>query len=337
MQNALVGNIVPVPIVEDVAAERLRTSSRLFAHTRWDAIPVLAALVHCAYFYGMFWLFPRVPLWLMLILGLIYSVSISWNINGISHNFIHNPYFRSALLNRLFSILESITVGFSQIFYECIHMQHHKGNADRPDEDGHTIDWISIYKHGHDGEAEHPLKYTFLSFFREDPKTVFRALKQRDPRDAFWGVAELTLFVVNFVLLGILNWHYVGFLLGFWYLGHCLSYLNGYYRHYGGNPDEPMAWGVSSYERLYNWIWFYNGYHAEHHFRPKVHWTRMPALRDQIVNKQREAGVRVIKPPHALGFLDPDLRRFSERNRQRWRDGSDKPSPADVLPSAGSS
>jgi fatty acid desaturase len=54
-------------------------------------------------------------------------------------------------------------------------------------------------------------------------------------------------------------------------------------------------------------IWFYNGYHAEHHFRPKVHWTRMVALHRQIQELQREAGVRVIKPPHALGFLDPDL------------------------------
>ena len=89
-------------------------------------------------FSGLFYLFPRVPLWGMLILGFFYSVSISWNINGISHNFIHNPYFRSPLLNRLFSILESITVCFSQIFYECIHMQHHKGNADRPDEHGET-------------------------------------------------------------------------------------------------------------------------------------------------------------------------------------------------------
>ena len=181
---------LPFP-VHDVATERLRTSSRIFAYTRWDVIPVLAAVLHCVYFFGMFWLFPRVPLWVMLILGLIYSVSISWNINGISHNFIHNPYFRSPLLNRLFSILESITVGFSQIFYECIHMQHHKGNADRPDEKGETIDWISIYKHGHDGEAENPLKYTFLSFFREDPKTVFRELKRKNPREAFWGVLEL--------------------------------------------------------------------------------------------------------------------------------------------------
>jgi fatty acid desaturase len=283
------------------------TDSRLFAHTRWDAVPVLAAILHCTYFFGMFYLFGRVPLWVMLIVGFIYSVSISWNINGVSHNFIHNPYFRLGALNRLFSILESVTVGFSQIFYECIHMQHHKGNADRPDDDGQTIDWISIYKHGDDGHAEHPLKYTFLSFFREDPKTVFLELKRKDPREAFWGVTELVSFVGTFVILGILNWHYILFLLPFWYLGHCLSYLNGYYRHYGGNPDEPIAWGVSSYGNWYNWIWFFNGYHAEHHFRPKVHWTRMQRLRAEILEQQRLAGVRVISVPHALGFLDPDL------------------------------
>jgi len=302
-----------------VVIEQPRTNSRIFAHTRWDAIPVLAAIFHCLYFFGMFYLFPRVPLWIMLVLGFVYSVSISWNINGISHNFIHNRYFRLPLLNRLFSILDSITVGFSQVFYECIHMQHHKGNADRPNENGDTVDWISIYKHGHDGQAESPLKYTFLSFFREDPKTVYRELKRKNPRDAFWGVTELSLFVSTFVILGVLNWHYICFLLPFWYFGHCLSYLNGYYRHFGGNPDEPLAWGVSSYEKLYNWTWFFNGYHAEHHFRPKVHWTRMQALRDQIVEQQRAAGVRVIKPPHALAFLDPNLPTLKQNSRQESR------------------
>src|SRR3979411_208352 len=119
-----------------IAVDRITTDSKLFDHTRWDAIPVAAGLLHCAYFFGMFYLFPRVPLWVIIILGLIYSVSISWNINGTSHNFIHNPYFRSPLLNRLFSILESITVGFSQIFYECIPMQHHNGNGDRTGSNG---------------------------------------------------------------------------------------------------------------------------------------------------------------------------------------------------------
>ena len=75
--------------------------------------------------------------------------------------------------------------------------------------------------------------------------------------------------------------------------------------------------GVSSYDKLYNWIWFFNGFHAEHHFRPKVHWTRMQTLRDQIVEQQRAAGVRVIKPPHALAFPDLDLPAVKEHSRQK--------------------
>src|SRR5580704_14965035 len=161
---------------KDVAAQRLQTDSRIFAFTRWDIIPVTAALLHCAYFFGMFLLFPILPLWAMLILGLIYSVSISWNINGISHNFIHNPYFRSPLLNRLFSVMESITCCFSQVYYDVVHTQHHKGNSDRKDEHGDTIDWISIYRHGHDGQAENPWSYTFLSFFRDNPHAIGREL-----------------------------------------------------------------------------------------------------------------------------------------------------------------
>src|SRR4051794_23419839 len=102
----------PAAKAPDVASERLQTTSRLFAFTRWDIIPVAAALLHCAYFFGMFCLFPRVPLWVMLILGFIYSISSSWNINGIARIFIDNLSFRPPLLNRLFSVLESVTVGF---------------------------------------------------------------------------------------------------------------------------------------------------------------------------------------------------------------------------------
>src|SRR6266403_5910067 len=157
-----------------IRIERPATNSKLFAHTRWDAIPALAGFLHLAYFLGLFFLYPRTPLWVMLILGFVYALMVNANINGIGHNFIHNPFFRSKLLNRLFGVIQSVACSHSQTYYDAVHMQHHKGNADRPNEDGETIDWISIYKHGDEGEAEHPLKYTFLSFFREDPKTVFK-------------------------------------------------------------------------------------------------------------------------------------------------------------------
>ena len=59
-------------------------------------------------------------------------------------------------------------------------------------------------------------------------------------------------------------------------------------------PDKPIAWGVSSYGKLYNWLFFYNGYHAEHHFRPKVHWTKMEQFRHSIARpaESRKASAR---------------------------------------------
>jgi len=248
----------------------------------------------------------------MLILGFVYSVSISWNINGISHNFIHNPYFKWKPLNYAFSWLLSVTMGFSQQFYDLVHHRHHQGNSDRPDETGETVDPISIYRHGHDDEPENVWSYVFLSFFRDDPKQIYSEIKKRKAFNAYFGVFEIASWVSLVVLAGVLDWKFVLFYVPFYYFGHSLSYLNGYYRHYGGNPDEPIAWGVSSYGKLYNAIWFNNGYHAEHHYKPKVHWTKMEKLHEQIREEQIKAGVHVIKPPHALGFLDSNQPKPSE-------------------------
>ena len=291
-----------------IRVDRPTTSSKLFAHTRWDTIPTLAGLFHLVYFLGLFFLFPHAPLWVMLILGFIYSLMVNANINGVGHNFIHNPFFRSELLNRLFGITQSIACCFSQTYYNAVHMQHHKGNADRPDQKGGTIDWISIYKHGHDGEAENPWKYVFLSFFRDDIGAIRRELRKRGRRELIWGNIELAAFATVLLVMFVFNWHYVIFyFLPFFYLGHCFSYLNGYYRHYGADPDNPIAWGVSSYGKIYNWLFFYNGYHAEHHFRPKVHWTKMEGFHQQVAELQKEEGVRVIEHAHMLGFLDRNL------------------------------
>jgi fatty acid desaturase len=244
----------------------------------------------------------------MLILGFIYSLMVNANINGIGHNFIHNPFFRSKFLNRAFGITQSIACCFSQTMYDAVHMQHHKGNSDRQDENGDTVDWLSIYRHSHDDEAESPWRYVFLSFFRDDVGAIRRELRKRGNGDVFCGNVELAAFATTLLIMFFFNWKYViFFMVPFWYLGHCFSYLNGYYRHYGANPDKPIAWGVSSYGKIYNWLFFYNGYHAEHHFRPKVHWTKMEGFRQSIADLQKQEGVRTIKRAHMLGFLDPDL------------------------------
>jgi fatty acid desaturase len=318
----------PETVIADETAPlqpRARRGWGPFAYSAWDVVPVLAGVAHFAYLLLLFRFFPRLHWWALIPLGFIYSVSISWNINGVSHNFLHNPFFKSPLLNRFFTLLESLTVGFSQVFYEQVHREHHMGNADLPDDAGHTIDPLSIYKHGHEGKPENPWTYIFCSYFRDDPKHIFREIKRRaGAAEAWWGVFEIVAFLGFFITMGIINWRFIVYFLPFYYFGHCLSSLNGYYLHYGGNPDVPLAWGVSSYHRLYNWLWFNNGYHAEHHYRPRVHWTRMKQLHEQIAEQQRQAGVRVITPPHALGFLDPTLPSMSENRKNEPQMNTDE-------------
>jgi Fatty acid desaturase len=49
-------------------------------------------------------------------------------------------------------------------------------------------------------------------------------------------------------------------------LGLCA--LHGYYEHTRGT--------TSHYGKLYNLLFFNDGYHAEHHAKPGLHWTRLP-------------------------------------------------------------
>jgi fatty acid desaturase len=276
----------------------------LFAYSRWDVVPVLAGMIHLAFVVWLIVAFDQFSLWQLMLMGVVYAIAISWNINGISHNFLHNPYFVSPRLNRAFSLIESLAVGFSQQFYTWVHLRHHSGNSDVPDADGKTIDWLSIYRHGKNGEAENVWRYVLLSFFRDDLVALYRALKKQNPANARFGLIEIGCFAA-FVLAGFFyNWKAMLFLVPFYYLGNCLSSLNGYYEHYRGNPSLPIAWGVSSYNRFYNWLWFNNGYHAEHHFRPKMHWTKMRHFHAEIKDQQVAAKVRVLKQCHALGFID---------------------------------
>ena len=283
---------------------RLKPRRRgLFAWSIWDAISVAAAFAHLGFIIWIVAGFAERPWWANLICGAGYALAASWNLNSVAHNFIHTPYFRRSALNYAFSLLLSVTLCSPQRFYRWVHLRHHQGNSDRPGADGQTHDWLSIYRYGVDGEPEAPWAYVFKGFFRSDGGDIYQALKARQPFDALFGRIELCAVVVFLAILALIDWRAVLFLVPFYYLGECLSQLNGYYEHYRGDPDQPIAWGVSSYAPIYNFLWFNNGHHAEHHYRPAVHWTQLPTLHAAVAPKQAAMGVHVIGTAHGLGFL----------------------------------
>lgn len=287
---------------------------RFFAYSPWDAVPVAEGILHLAAVVGLFLVFPLLPWWGVIVAGLLYAYSISWNHNSIAHNFVHNPYFASPALNRAFALLLSLTLGYAQTDYHYDHLRHHAGNSDRPDGKGHTLDPFSIYRFGRNGAPENMLRYVFSSYVRDTATGPDPFIGPRRQLDRKWGRFEMACVILFYGVLAFLDWRFVLCMLPFNYLGHSLSALNGYYEHYRGNPDEPMAWGVSSYGWLYNVLWMNNGYHAEHHYRPKQHWTKMKELHGLIAEQQKAKGVHVMRLPHALGFLEPAPRADEARS-----------------------
>lgn len=236
----------------------------------------------------------------------LYAFSVGWNLNSVAHNFIHNPFFASPRLNRAISYLISWSLLTPQTMYRYVHLKHHVGNADRPKPDGTTVDPLSIYQYGDQGLAEPLLTYVFLQFFRDDdPFVLAGKIRAKRPGEAREALNEFWSMLVVWGIFLIIAWPFA--LLGAVasYFGQCLSNLSGYYEHLGGNPDEPIAWGVSTYAPIYNFVFMNNGYHAEHHYRPRQHWTQMRALHEEVKDEQAAKGVFVIRSAHILGFLDP--------------------------------
>ena len=276
----------------------------------WDAVPAAMALGQFAYVIAVFVFWNHLSWPQRALAGLGWSFCIGWSLDSIAHNFIHNKFFFSEKLNIAMSFVISWTLGISQVMHEHIHWRHHAGNADYPDQQGQTIDPISVYKFGADRKAEPMISYVFLAFLRDDdPFTIAREIAVRRPGAATMARWEFWTLMAFWAVLLALNWQCVLFMAPFYYLGHCFSALIAYYEHLGANPEKPTATGVSTYEPIYNFIFLNNGYHAEHHFRPKRHWSEMETLRREMSLKGQLADTRTMKLPHFLGFLEPSCLR----------------------------
>jgi hypothetical protein len=241
---------------------------------KWDALLVALALAHGGLILG----FPSIAL---------IAVGLWWNANTISHNFIHQPFFRTRTLNQIFSCYLSLLLGFPQSLWRRKHLVHH-------------------------GVCEsQKLKLAPLDFA------------------AVLGLwVTLTALVPQFTLTVYLP----GYLIG---LGLC--FLQGYYEHAQGT--------VSHYGRLYNLLFFNDGYHREHHAHPGRHWRELPkaqpidveasrypaifrwlecvnlcalerlvlrfsALQQFVLNRHRRALTRLLTqlpPPHRIGIVGGGL------------------------------
>lgn len=277
-----------------------------FRYSPWDAIPAALLYLQLGLILAFIFAWPHLGWPVRLGCGVLYALGVGWCLDTVAHNFVHNPFFAWEPLNRLTRQVLTLVLGNPQTCYSYTHMRHHAGSSDRIGPDGTTVDPISLYRYGAEGKAEPVWRYALLQIWRDEgPLKVIRHIRARRPRDADQALRELAVMAVFYLALLAVNWQAVLFLVPFFYLGQMFSSLIAYYEHFGADPDAPMATGVSTYAPVYNWLFFNNGYHNEHHLRPKQHWSRMEALRRETAAAQAAAGARTLRGAHYLGFLDP--------------------------------
>src|SRR3954454_24068790 len=55
----------------------------------------------------------------------IIAIGVWWTSNTIAHSFIHRPFFRRAVANRLFALYLTVLLGIPQSLWRDRHLAHH--------------------------------------------------------------------------------------------------------------------------------------------------------------------------------------------------------------------
>ncbi|HUK61830.1 MAG TPA: fatty acid desaturase [Dongiaceae bacterium] len=196
------------------------------------------------------------------------------NFAGMCHNHHHRPTFRRPLLNRVFEVVMFLQLGMLPYGYTLQHnIGHHRHYLDQSRDSNR---WRRA-----DGGVMGPWAFAWTLCVAMYP-TVWR-IGRRHPvvfrkfRRMAWICAAVlaALFAldpVNAVLVYVLP-------LPFALL---LQAQATYYQHAGLDTDDPLRASRSAVDPLYNLRTLNLGYHAAHHFRPSVHWSKLPALHAAI-------------------------------------------------------
>lgn len=276
-----------------------RPPFRFFAKSAADAWLVAVAFAGIALLALAYAVWPIWPIWATVLLLLFMCFIICTNYQCVAHNFVHNEFFALPVLNTVFSVINTLAIGFPQTIFHQHHLNHHRFNNAPFARDGSPGDLSSLQRYSPGPGIDEPfLKYCILSPLRADILAYARAAFRRGMGARL--VLESVVLTLFWIALAGIDWKF--FLLLYVpliYLGHVLTYAEGYFEHHRTVPGDKMRNAVSSYGRFYNFIWFNNGFHQEHHCYPTVHWTHIPQYRGRMLPDEDR---RVVPFAHWLNF-----------------------------------
>jgi len=209
-----------------------------------------------------------------LIVGSALLLPARVSILAYNHNHIHVPTFRYRSLNRLLETAMFLQIGSSPLSGTLNHVFGHHACYFRPEED--TLNWRRADRSSM-GAHEFAIKAVarhYLSCF------------DLAPRHARFGRNFYVYLALSIaILLAIMVYDPVAGTIVFLVPMLMMLYLLKYsaYAHHSGLPiGDDFAASRTNTGRFYNWITWNAGYHAAHHLKQALHWSKLPAYHAEL-------------------------------------------------------
>jgi fatty acid desaturase len=244
--------------------------ARTFRHPI-DAVPVgMMAAISVAQLLVFAYL--EHPLHVLLAVTFLFPLQI--NFAPMCHNHHHLNTFRHPLANRAFEVAMFFQLGMLPYVYTLHHnIGHHRHYLDQARD---TNRWRRA-----DGTAMGPWEFAWTLCLHMYPTAVRIGRTHpgvfRKFRRMAWICAAVLL---GFVAIDPVN-AFLVFVLPL-PAALLLQAESTYYQHAGLEADDPLRASRSALDPIYNLRTMNLGYHAAHHRRPGVHWSKLPALHAEL-------------------------------------------------------
>jgi fatty acid desaturase len=219
-----------------------------------------------------------------------------FNMTTLLHEVVHSAVFRKTkpAAERVLGLLYAITSGISASQFTRWHLDHHDGLGTN-DEDPKRH-WLSPKRNERWFKLLYCTPALMPIYFRaaaQEVKTYPAALR------AVIGRERLATIVIQ-LSIGAALYYFGGAaaMLRVWFLPYFIVFpiaftINRLGQHYCIDPNHPLKWStVMQPSGIWDFLFVYSNYHAEHHYFPRVPFYNLRKLHMILRPMYVELGIR---------------------------------------------
>jgi len=227
--------------------------------------------------------FRDIPTLAMVPLLLVLAVAV-FTAALINHNHRHLPTFDVPVMNKVFNYLLTMAMGAPSTRLHVVHMlNHHKFYRT-------TDDWSHYSLAGTGHGLRRALTYYVNATYRIGTKRKSLQMTPEDKRELrieylFFFAWVLTWFVYDPVAaLVVLGAAYIG--------GQFILLIGNLINHDQCDLSSPFNLARTFDSRIENWLFLNHGFHAVHHRRTTLHWSRLRQVHESHFREKSDPNLQ---------------------------------------------